>query len=45
VDYNNNPDSSFSKRQRFFLRAANIRKQSMEPKAEAEDIQREERAK
>src|SRR6266702_8170516 len=39
MDYNNNPDCSFSEGQdSCFDRAANIRKRSMDPKAEAEDI-------
>src|SRR5436853_3873439 len=39
MDYNNNPDCWFSKGQdSCFDRAANIRKRSMDPKAEAEDI-------
>src|SRR2546426_10426656 len=39
MDYNNNPDCWFSKGQdSCFDRAANIRKRSMDPKSEAEDI-------
>src|SRR5271169_1537480 len=39
MDYNNNPDCPFSKGQdSCFGGAANMRKRSMSPKAEAEDI-------